>query len=212
MATENYLSKVQRLRQATRERMQRKNSIEAMPPEQQAEVSKLRRVLNKLRGRDRLGLAGETVTVAGSAAAGVAVAGTVASAAGATTLLGSTTLAGMLGGIFVTTTPVGWVVGSAVVAGAIGFGAVKLMRSGGKQDQLRAEMSGKLSARLAALEQNSSNGDAGELGRLLSERVESGAITPEAAKQVSTLVEQGRLNPELALQRIRALPVERPGV
>lgn len=211
MATENYLSKVQKLRQATRERMQRKNSIEEVLPEQQAEVSKLRRVLNKLRGRDRLGLAGETVTVAGSAAAGIAVAGTVASAAGATTLLGSTTLAGMLGGIFVTTTPVGWIVGSAVVAGAIGFGAVKLMRSGGKQDHLRAEVRGKLSARLAALEQNSSNGDAGELGRLLHERVHSGAITPEAAKQVSSLVEQGRLSPDLAVQRIRALRVERPG-
>lgn len=212
MAMDTYLSKVKKLRQAACERAQKQRSAKTppavVPDETRAEATKLRHALDKLKGRDRVGVAGEGAAVAGSAAAGAALAGTVAGAAGASTLLGSTTLAGVLGGVFVTATPVGWVLGSAVVAGALGYGAVKLVRSGGKQDHLRAEVSGRLNTRLVTLEQGCSSADGDELGRLLSERLEAGVITPEAAQRVVTLVEQGHLSPALAAQRIRAISVE----
>ncbi|WP_125862902.1 hypothetical protein [Stutzerimonas stutzeri] len=204
-----YLSKVKKLRQAASERAQRRNRVEIQPSvfsdEQRPEVEKLRYALDKLRGRDRVGVAGESAAVAGSAAAGAALAGSVAGAAGASTLLGSTTLAGVLGGVFVTATPVGWVLGSAVVAGALGYGAVKLVRSGGKQDRLRAEMSERLNTRLEALEQRRAIDSDLELGRLIGERLEAGVISPEAAQRVLVLVEKGHLSPDLAAQRLRAI-------
>lgn len=210
MAVDAYLSRVKKLRQAVRERAQRKSNAEvlttAAADDQRAETTKLRQALDKLRGRDRIGVASEGVAVAGSAAAGAALASGVAGAAGASTLLGSTTLAGWLGGVFVTATPIGWVLGSAVVAGAAGYGAVKLIRSGGKQDRLRAEATGRLSTRLVALEQGRADGN--ELGHLLHVVLEAGTITPEAAQRMIALVDQGRLSPELALLRLRALGVE----
>ncbi len=212
MAMGNYLLKLRKLSQAASERAQRKDTAEIQPSvsseEQRAEVEKLRHALNKLKGRDRVGVAGESAAVAGSAAAGAALAGSVAGAAGASTLLGSTTLAGMLGGVFVTATPVGWVLGSAVVAGVLGYGAVKVVRSGGKQDHLRAEMSDRLINRLETLEQQCSIDSDLELGRLISERLEAGVISPEAAQRVVALVEKGHLSPELAAQRLRAIDLE----
>ncbi len=209
MGMDVYLSKVKKLRQAASERAQRRNRVEiqpsVFPDEQRPEVEKLRYALDKLRGRDRVGVAGESAAVAGSAAAGAALAGSVAGAAGASTLLGSTTLAGVLGGVFVTATPVGWVLGSAVVAGALGYGAVKLVRSGGKQDRLRAEMSERLNTRLEALEQRRAIDSDLELGRLIGERLEAGVISPEAAQRVLVLVEKGHLSPDLAAQRLRAI-------
>lgn len=209
-----YLSKVNKLRQAANERAQQKNCTEVQPialsDEPPEDAAKLRYALEKLQGRDRVGVAGEAAAVAGSAAAGAAVAGSVAGAAGATTLLGSTTLAGMLGGVFVTATPVGWILGSAVVAGALGYGAAKMMRSGGKQDHVRADLRGRLSDRLLPLEKPASNVGVNEFRRLLQDRLESGAITPDAARRVSMLVDQGRLDLDLAVRRISAISIE-PG-
>ncbi len=207
MAMDDYLSKVKRLRESARERAQRGNRADTqssvLADDQQAEVIKLRHALGKLKGRDRVGVAGESAAVAGSAAAGAVLAGSVAGAAGASTLLGSTTLAGVLGGVFVTATPVGWVLGSAVVAGALGYGAVKLVRSGGKQDRVRAEMSDRLNTRLEGLEKRFATASEPELGRLIDERLEAGVISPEAAQRLSVLVEKGHLSRELAAQRLR---------
>ncbi len=84
--------------------------------------------------RDRIGILGELSVTGLGAVAGAAVSGAAAGAAGAATLAGSTTLASILGGIFVTTTPVGWVVGAAAAGAGLGYAASKLVRSGGKAD------------------------------------------------------------------------------
>jgi len=84
--------------------------------------------------RDRIGILGELGVAGLGVTAGAALSGTIATAAGAATLAGSTTLASILGGVFVTTTPVGWVVGSAMTGGALAYAAVKLVRSGAKCD------------------------------------------------------------------------------
>jgi hypothetical protein len=108
-------------------------------------------VIEKLKGKDKVGLSGEALAVTGGGLAGVAASGTLASAAGATTILGSTSLASVLGGTFVAATPVGWVVGAAVVAGAVSYGIAKMVRSGSKQDQVREQLIKRLEARLALL-------------------------------------------------------------
>lgn len=81
------------------------------------------RALEKMKRspRDRLGILGELGVTGMGVTTGIALSGTVAVAAGTATLAGSTTLASLLGGIFVTTTPVGWVVGSAVVCGSLAY-------------------------------------------------------------------------------------------
>jgi hypothetical protein len=106
-------------------------------PEADLLTSEEAQAIDWLGGRDKLGLVGDGLGVMGGAASGAAAAGTAASIAGATTILGSTTLGGLLGGIFVASTPIGWVIGTAAVGGAIGYGIVRLARSGGRQDERR---------------------------------------------------------------------------
>lgn len=87
--------------------------------------------------RDRVGILGELGVAGLGITAGAALSGTVAGVAGATTLAGSTALASILGGVFVTTTPIGWVVGAAAAGGAIAYAASNLVRSGGKCDAIK---------------------------------------------------------------------------
>jgi hypothetical protein len=86
---------------------------------------------------DRIGILGSLGATGLGAAAGAAASGSIAAAIGATTLLGSSTLGGILGGVLVTTTPVGWVIGSAAAAAAIGYGVSKLIRSGARADVIK---------------------------------------------------------------------------
>lgn len=80
--------------------------------------------------KDRVGILGEIGITGLGVGTGVVISGTIAGVAGASTLFGSSTLGSMLGGVFITATPIGWVVGSAAAAGALAYGAVKLYESG----------------------------------------------------------------------------------
>ncbi len=107
-----------------------------------AEICKqatLRRKLNQKvpqhqSGSDRIGTAGQLLGAAIGGTAGGTV--TVATGVGAT-LLGSHGLAGILGGIFVTTTPVGWILAGAAAGTALAFASVKAAESGGANNERR---------------------------------------------------------------------------
>jgi hypothetical protein len=181
------------------------NESAAQPPDEERKIEK---AVDKLKGRDKLGVAGDGLAAAGGAAAGVAAAGTIAGAAGATTLFGSTTLAGALGGIFVTTTPVGWIIGSAALVGAAGYVISKLIRSGAKQDQVRKDLIERLNKRLQSIRSDSTNKDAlTELNQLLTVAIASELIQEDQASRMVALIEKGLLDPHIALTRIRALAV-----
>ncbi|MGQ9951338.1 hypothetical protein ACUS6I_25660 [Pseudomonas aeruginosa] len=185
----------------------RKPAISEAKPESGApdEVA-IKQAVEKMRGRDKLGLAGEHLAAAGGAAAGVAAAGSIASAAGATTLLGSTTLASMLGGVFVTTTPVGWVIGSAAVMGAAGYGIAKLVRSGSEQDRLRKAFIERQTQRLMDLETARAPLDEKvELSQLIALTLAAGVLEQDAARRMVDLVNAGKLPTSLALERVRAI-------
>ena len=165
-------------------------------------------VIGKLKGKDKVGVAGEALAAVGGAAGGVAAAGTIASIAGASTLLGSSSLAGVLGGTLVAATPVGWVIGSAIVAGAAGYGISKLVRSGSHQDQIRAQLIKKMEGRLAALRQDHPKESSLEdLHQLLSIVIEKGLISEVQAERMVGLVEKGSLKAEVALQRLKSMVV-----
>jgi hypothetical protein len=175
-------------------------------PEQLDESDKLVNAIRKLKGKDKVGVAGESLSAVGGAAAGVAASGAIASAAGASTLFGSTTLASTLGGIFVTTTPVGWVIGSAFVAGAAGYGISRIIRSGSKQDQLRKEMVERLNERLRAIQsKNEGDGILVELNQVLTVTVVAGVISEERADKMLMFIEKGTMAPEVALERVKAI-------
>ena len=87
--------------------------------------------------RDRIGILGGIGATSLGGIAGSGAAGVIASTAGTATLLGSSTLASIMGGVFVVATPVGCVVGSVIVGGAIGYGLSSLVRSGGKSDAVK---------------------------------------------------------------------------
>ncbi|NOU15574.1 MAG: hypothetical protein HOO92_16700 [Methylococcaceae bacterium] len=162
--------------------------------------------INKLQAGDRVGHAGQAILAAAGGVSGITASGAIASAAGASTLLGSTSLAGVLGGVFVTATPVGWVVGAAIAGSAAAYGVSKLVRSGGRQDRLRQEISNRLSKRLSELRSKGIQQSALEqLQHSITQAIESGHLSNEQAERMIGLVENGKLNPELALSRVKSL-------
>ncbi|MCE2660397.1 MAG: hypothetical protein LW854_19485 [Rubrivivax sp.] len=188
-------------------RQRLKAGDEPHKPVRDDEASHLTRTIDAMHGRDRVGVSAEAAAVAGGAAAGVAASGAIAGAFGATTLLGSSTLASALGGVFVTTTPVGWVIGSAALMGAAGYGVARLIRSGAEQDRARLEIMGRLSERLGALQTTAAE-PVDELAQLVSVCMVSQLISDEQGQQLVGLVERGALDASLAVMRLRALAVE----
>lgn len=97
---------------------------------------------------DKIGLAGDLLSTGVGVGAGTALSGSIAAALGATTILGSSTLGGALGGIFLASTPVGWVVGAGLAGGALAYGATRLVRSGATADQDKKSLKARLAERL----------------------------------------------------------------
>ena len=104
--------------------------------------------------RDRLGILGELAATGIGAVGGIAASGTAAGIAGATTLAGSTKLAALFGSVFVTTTPVGWVIGAAIVGAGLGHVATKLIKSGLKVDLCKARTIQELEERISTLQRD----------------------------------------------------------
>lgn len=164
----------------------------------------------KKQQRDRLGVLGEIGLHGLGAAAGYAASASVANAFGATTLLGSSWLGGLLGGLFVTTTPVGWVVGSTVAGAAAASLVARLIRSGRDSDGQRRMMVATLKQRLAQRQQEEEQhpGPASrtaELENVLKILVQRGRINRELSDAVLLAVRQGHMTVEYALEAIGAL-------
>ena len=177
------------------------------------ERGKLSAAIKKLRARDTVGVSAEVLATAGGAAAGAAAAGTVASVAGASTLLGSSVLGSAFGGIFVATTPVGWVVGSAVLVGAAGYGLTKLARSGAQQDRLRREIVERLARRLESLNRDGeTKTQLTELTQLVTVALAAGLITDVQGQRMVDLVERGSLEVEVAVRRLKDLALARGAI
>lgn len=162
--------------------------------------------LEKLKGRDRVGIAGEVAATGAAAAAGVVASGSVATAFSATTLLGSTQLASVLGGVFVTTTPIGWVIGSALAAGAVGYGLAKLCCSGGKQDEVRRQTANEIRHRMGDVK---SAGPAechyDDFITTLQQAISTGVFEPQTADRLIGLVDDRKLDLGVAMVRVQSL-------
>ena len=162
--------------------------------------------IKKLEGGDRVGHAGQAILTTAAGVSGVAASGTIASVAGASTLLGSTTLASSLGGVFVATTPVGWVVGAAIASAATAYGVSKLVRSGGRHDRLRQEISERLSKRLAKIRStDTQRSTMDQLQECIAKAIQNNHLSNEQAERMLGLVKKGKLDVHIAVMRVRHL-------
>lgn len=170
------------------------------------EAARIAEAIHKLKRPDKVGVAGMGLGSVSGIAGGTAAAGALASAAGATTLLGSTTLASVLGGVFVATTPIGWIVGCGIAGGAIGLGIAKLIRSGGAQDQIREDIIKRFQTKLDTLQR--SEGKQYNLDNLktaLSAAIKNNSISDDQAERLIKLVSDGKLQAKVALDRLNAI-------
>ena len=162
--------------------------------------------IKKLQGDDKVGVVGEILATAGGVVAGGIAAGSIAAAAGATTILGSTSIAGVLGGVFVATTPVGWIAGCAAAGAAIAYGISSLVKSGGRNDRVREELIERFTKRLS--ESNLINVDLTDIQRLqksIAEAISLGYMSENDANRIVNLVELGKLKVNIALARVEGL-------
>ena len=153
--------------------------------------------------RDRIGVLGELGVTGLGAAAGAAVSGAAAGAAGAATLAGSTTLGSILGGVFVTTTPIGWIIGSVTAGAGLGYAASKLVRSGGKADVYKIYSIRELETRIKTIREQAEGSTSFEdkFRRVLTavqHLVASGKVTQEKATEIIVGIQQHRIDADEA--------------
>ena len=159
--------------------------------------------------KDRVGIVGGLATSVLGIVAGAGVAGPLATGMGAATIFGSSTLGGILGGVFVAKTPAGWVFGAAVVGGALGYGAIKMIRSGTKSDVIKdghiEELESLIAERQAAVVTNKD---------LETERVAvidrlqiligTGEISQEKSTKLLAAMQEGTIHPSAILVSLEA--------
>jgi hypothetical protein len=129
---------------------------------------------------------------------GAASAATIAGAAGATTVLGSTSLASALPFV-AASTPIGWVVGSAAVAGFMVYSLVRLARGGGLAEGRKLELLNQYRQREKELAAKETAGDITDSDRTrfiisLREIIDKDAIRPDQAFRLIEQVEAGRIS------------------
>lgn len=141
---------------------------------------------------------------------GAAAAGTLAAAAGATSIAGLTTAASWVGLTVVAATPVGWIIGSAAAAGAVAYGVSRLIRGGSLAEGRKAEL-------LQGYREAARNVEAKErAGRIaaedrtrfiisLRELIDRNAIPPTNAFRLIEQVELGRIPLTQAFTLIQGL-------
>jgi hypothetical protein len=161
--------------------------------------------ISKLEGRDKVGVTGEVLSTLAGVATGTAAAGTLAAAAGVTTIPVVTTAASWIGLTVLSATPIGWVAGVGIAAGGIAYGLGKLILSGGKQDQIRSD----LIARLKKIHESNSHAvptafDPQRLEVAIKRAIDAG-LDPATAERLITLVAAGKLDSELAIKRLEAV-------
>ena len=142
-----------------------------------------------------LGDSGITLIGAGLGAAG---AGTLANAFGATSIFGVTTVARLVGVTALTATPVGWVIGSTLAAGALTWGISRMIRGGGLSEGRKLQLLQKYREEVKNTEAKERSGDIVDSDRTrfilsLRELIDKNLIPPGKAFKLIEQVEQGRI-------------------
>jgi alanine dehydrogenase len=162
--------------------------------------------------RDRVGILGELSATAIGAGAGVAAAGTIATAAGASTLLGSSTLGSLLGGVLITTTPVGWIIGAGIGLGALGFAAAKLAKSGGASDAIKSMSMSELKKKIEEnkIQSRAASSDEDKYKKLVESLqllIKNNRISQQQSRELLNNIQNGRISADSAFSMIQRMLV-----
>jgi hypothetical protein len=164
---------------------------------------------------DKLRILGDAgVTLVGMGL-GAAAAGTLATAAGATSIFGVTTVAGWLGVSAVAATPVGWVIGAAALGGAVAYGVSRMIHGGGLSEGRKLELLQQYKEDARAIEAGEQAGSITDDDKTrfiisMRELIAKDAITPDKAKALIEHVENGRIPLTQAFQLMQSLLSEKP--
>lgn len=169
--------------------------------QQESQPNPLRTAQEKLEGSDKVEVTAHVVQGAVGVAAGLAVADVVAKMAGVATVMGSAKLATLLGGAFAVT-PVGWVVGSGVVAGAIAVGLGAALTNGAKNTERRKRLIKELNDLDARAHEAIQPNAIETVRERLQRAVNAGVLDESLADRMMRLVEQGKLKVSVAMLRI----------
>ena len=159
---------------------------------------------------DKLRIMGDAgITILGATLGGAA-AGTLAAAAGVTSIVGITTAASWIGFTLVATTPIGWIAGSAVAAGAVAYGVTRLIRGGGLAEGRKAELLQVYREEARGIEAKERAGTIASEDRTrfilsLRELIDKNFIPPTNAFRLIEQVEQGRIALSQAFELIQLL-------
>lgn len=157
---------------------------------------------------DKLRILGDIGIVGVGTGLGIASAGTIAAAAGATSIPVLTTVGSWVGVTLVGATPVGWVVGAAVAGGAAAFGVSRLIKSGSYTEGKQQELLNSLKDRMCEIEAKQRASSIGENDRtqfhiFLKQPLQFGLISADDAQGLITAVESGQMPLNQAYQLVK---------
>ncbi len=163
---------------------------------------------------DKMRILSQSGITVGGAVLGAAAAGSIASVAGATSIFGVTSAASWLGVSVVAATPVGWIIGAAVGAGAAAYGISTWIHSGGISEGRKLELLQKFRDdrnKIDAKEKSNSisNEDRTRFIVSLKELIENNILPPNKALDLISKVEQGQIDLSHAFLLIEGLIQER---
>lgn len=149
------------------------------------------------------------ITIVG-AGLGAAAAGTLATAAGVTSIFGVTSIAGWLGLTVVAATPVGWIVGVTVATGTAAYTVSRLIRNGGMSEGAKADLMIRYreEARVIAAKEAAGNIEDGDRTRFiiaLRDLIDKDVIPPDVAFRFIEQIEAGGVPISQALLMIHSL-------
>jgi len=152
---------------------------------------------------DRVGTLGTLGVVATGAGAGALGATGLASVFGISTLLGSSTLASLAGGVFVVSNPVGWAFGTAAAGAAAAYGISKLVSSGGKHNEKKQAdikaMKAKITNYNKEIKKASKPNKIGQVAGAFAILLENDLMEEQKVTAILRGVESGEINAEYAL-------------
>ena len=149
------------------------------------------------------------ITIVG-AGLGAAAAGTLATAAGVTSIFGVTSIAGWLGLTVASATPVGWIVGVAVATGTAAYTVSRLIRNGSMSEGAKEDLVIRYreEARVIAAKEAAGTIEDGDRTRFivaLRDLIDKDVIPPDVAFRFIEQVEAGSVPLSQALLMIHSL-------
>ncbi len=162
---------------------------------------------------DKIRILGDIGIISLGGLLGGACAGFFAGLYGVTSIFGLTAVASWLGWTAVLVTPVGWIIGSSVGAGAIAYAVSRMIYGGGLSEGSKMELMQKYREDVQNIKAREKSGNIADADRTqfilsLGELIDKNLVSPDKAFKLIKLVEEGRISLSYAFTLIQPLLYE----